>query len=212
MTALFVFGAGGHGKVVADAATRAGFEVLGFLDDAPGTHGKTVLGLPVLGSASWLAGRPAHAVALGVGDNEARRGAYVRLRELGATLPVIVHGAAVVAESATLGDGVVVCATAVVNPDAVVGSGAILNTACVVEHDVEVGPFAHVSPNAALGGAARLGARAQLGLGAAVLPGVKVGEGTIVGAGAVVVRDLPPGVVAWGVPARVARRIQGWRQ
>ena len=46
-----------------------------------------------------------------------------------------------------------------------------------------------------------------LGGGAIVCPGVSIGEDTVVGAGAVVTRDLPVGVVAAGVPARVLREI-----
>ena len=46
-----------------------------------------------------------------------------------------------------------------------------------------------------------------LGGGVIVCPGVCIGRDTVVGAGAVVTRDLPAGVVAAGVPARVVRRI-----
>src|SRR3954469_18835830 len=46
-----------------------------------------------------------------------------------------------------------------------------------------------------------------LGSGAIVNPGVTIGEDTVVGAGAVVTKDLPAGVVAAGVPARVLREI-----
>jgi maltose O-acetyltransferase len=46
-----------------------------------------------------------------------------------------------------------------------------------------------------------------LGGGVIVCPGVSIGQDTVVGAGAVVTRDLPAGVVAAGVPARVLREI-----
>lgn len=46
-----------------------------------------------------------------------------------------------------------------------------------------------------------------LGAGVIVLPGVRIGRGTTVGAGAVVSRDLPPGVLALGSPARVVRQL-----
>jgi maltose O-acetyltransferase len=46
-----------------------------------------------------------------------------------------------------------------------------------------------------------------LGGGVVVCPGVTIGQDTVVGAGAVVTKDLPEGVVAAGVPARVLREI-----
>jgi maltose O-acetyltransferase len=52
-----------------------------------------------------------------------------------------------------------------------------------------------------------IGDNVWLGGGAIVCPGVTVGDDTVVGAGAVVTRDLPGGVVAAGVPARVLREI-----
>ncbi|HEX3976156.1 MAG TPA: acyltransferase [Solirubrobacteraceae bacterium] len=54
-----------------------------------------------------------------------------------------------------------------------------------------------------------IGADVWLGARVIVLPGVTVGDGTIVAAGSVVTKDLPPGVVAAGVPARVLKRRDG---
>ena len=47
--------------------------------------------------------------------------------------------------------------------------------------------------------------RATIGTGAILLPGVTVGEGAVVGAGAVVTKDVPPGAVIAGNPARAMR-------
>jgi acetyltransferase-like isoleucine patch superfamily enzyme len=46
---------------------------------------------------------------------------------------------------------------------------------------------------------------AWLGYGVVVLSGVCIGEGAVIGAGSVVTRDVPPGAIAVGVPARVVR-------
>ncbi len=48
-----------------------------------------------------------------------------------------------------------------------------------------------------------LGARVRVGAGAIVLGPIEVGDDAVIGAGAVVVRDVPPGSVVGGVPARV---------
>jgi maltose O-acetyltransferase len=46
----------------------------------------------------------------------------------------------------------------------------------------------------------------MIGAGAVVLPRITIGENTVVGAGAVVTRDLSPGVVAVGNPARIVKK------
>src|SRR3954452_22414596 len=52
-----------------------------------------------------------------------------------------------------------------------------------------------------------LGDNVWLSAGVIVCPGVTIGDHTVGGAGAVVTRDLPAGVVAMGVPARVLREV-----
>lgn len=52
-----------------------------------------------------------------------------------------------------------------------------------------------------------VGDNVWLGGGVIVNPGVTIGDDTVVGSGSVVTRDLPAGVVAAGVPARVLREI-----
>lgn len=202
---LVVYGCGGHGKVVADIAQSRGLAIAGFVDDSV-PEGERVLGLVILGGAGWLEAHGSEVtVALGIGDKHARQRVYQLCATLGMPVATLIHPHATVAASARIGAGVVIMAQAVVNPDARIEEGAIINSGAVVEHDCEIGAFAHLAPNATLGGAVRIGALAHVGLGASVLPGKSIGDDAMVGAGAVVLTDIPPGVVAVGVPARVRR-------
>jgi len=205
-----IYGASGHGKVVADILQVRGIEVEGFVDDDPQKSGE-ILGLKILGTAKYLIERAARgpvAVALGIGDNFNRRLIAERCAAANVRLITAVHPSATVARSAKIAPGVVVMAQAVVNADAVIQRGAIINTGAIVEHDCKVGNFAHLSPKVAIGGDVEIADLSWLGIGAAVIPQVKIGTGSIVGAGATVVTDVVDWVVAIGTPARTLRRLE----
>lgn len=140
------------------------------------------------------------AVALAVGDNQARKRCLSRLGELPA--PALVHPTAVLSPSARVGPGTVVMPRAVINAAARVGAGCIVNSAAVVEHDCVLGRAVHVSPGSIVAGAAYLDDLCWVGAGATVLPGVRVGRHAVVGAGAVVTRNVAAGAVVVGNPAR----------
>ena len=46
-----------------------------------------------------------------------------------------------------------------------------------------------------------------IGSNVVIMPGVTIGENSVIGAGSVVTRNIPPNVVAFGAPCRVARPI-----
>ncbi len=109
----------------------------------------------------------------------------------------------------TIGDGTFVNVDAVILDVAPVTIG----TACQIgprvqlltpTHPIEPGPRREGWESAE---PITLGDNVWLGGGAIVCPGVTIGDDTVVGAGAVVTKDLPAGVVAVGVPAKVIREV-----
>jgi acetyltransferase-like isoleucine patch superfamily enzyme len=53
---------------------------------------------------------------------------------------------------------------------------------------------------------------AQIGVNVTILPGVEIGAGALVGSGSVVTRDVPPGAVVVGNPARGVRSVEALRR
>jgi sugar O-acyltransferase (sialic acid O-acetyltransferase NeuD family) len=202
---LYVYGAGGHGKVVAEAAHRAGrHQIQGFLDDDPKLWGRAWNEQPVLGGLNVLDQLdPQAEIALAVGANPHRARLTHLLLARGRRLATVVHPTAVIARGVRLGEGSYVAPLAVLHSDAHLGRACIVNSGAVVEHDCRLGDWVHVSPRAALGGGAQVGEGAHVGMGAILIPGVSLGAWSTLGAGAVLVRSLPGSVIAIGVPARV---------
>lgn len=219
MMDVLVYGASGHGRVVADSLMASGQQVVGFCDDDPHKRGIDVGWAPRQGGRTRSVVAVGHqevvqlcrehgwVVALGIGSNTARRLVHQRLERDGVEVVAVVHPMTFVSPMASLGAGTVVMAGTVVNANAVIGPGVILNTGCTVDHDNHVDAFAHISPGAHLGGNVRVGEGTHVGIGASVRNDVVVGRWSIVGAGAAVVTDLPDHVVAVGVPAQIARRL-----
>lgn len=199
-----VFGAGGHGVVVCDVALRAGRSVQAFADDSEALQGTTVLEIPVV-APDDLDPASGTLLIVGIGDNAARRAAYLRFRERGYGACAVVHPSAVLGAGVTLGPGTVVMAGVIINPRTRVAENAVLNTGCRVDHDCQIGPHAHIAPGATLTGGITVGEGALIGAGSVILPGVTIGPWAIVGAGAVVTRDVAERVAVTGVPARPAR-------
>ncbi len=188
---LWVFGAGGHGMVVAETAMESGFKLSGFLDDDEGKWGSTVLGLPVSGGRSIV--REGDRVILGVGGNNQRQEVGEWLEERGADLFTVRSRWAMVSGSTVVRDGVVMIGPVVVNACAEIGKGVILNTASTVDHECVISDYVHIAPGVNLAGNVTVGQNSFIGIGAKVIPGITVGKDCVVGAGCVIVKDVEDG-------------------
>lgn len=199
---LLIYGAGGHGLVVAEAAAASGWRVIGLMDDnlAPG---QSIGAFTTLGG--FAAAGPMHpraAVHVAIGDNAARDRLLQELAAQGRRLATIIHPTAAISPTAKIGAGCYIGAQAAVNALATLEQGVIVNTGGIVEHHVKLGRAVHIAPGAIMTGASGAGDLTLIGAGAVVLPSIRVGNHAKVGAGAAVVREVPDGQTVVGVPAR----------
>ena len=209
---VLILGAGGHAQVVADillqmASSGADLQPAGYLDDDPDLVGQQIQGLPVLGSLSRLPEIAHDAVIVAIGDNRTRFRVFSEQEQKRECFVAACHPSAVVAPGVQIGSGTAICAGVVINPGSVIGSNVILNTGCTVDHHCRIQDHAHIAPGVHLGGAVRVGEGTLVGIGANVMPQCRIGSWTVVGGGALVRHDLPDGVVAAGLPARVLRKL-----
>lgn len=194
---FFLYGAGGHAKVILDILQAQGIGVDCVCDD--NLAGTEFCGLPVVCRTDVTGGT----AIVSIGKNTVRRKIVENLQARGKVcFATAIHPSAVISSSAKVGVGTVIMPGALVNADASVGMHCIVNTGASIDHDCRIGDFAHISPHATLCGNVSVGAGTWVGAGATIIQGVSVGENCLVGAGAVVIKDVPANTVVVGVPAR----------
>lgn len=196
---VVVIGGGGHAKVLLSVLQICAIPVAGLYDDDPKSWGTELLGVPILGPIDAL-NEQNHALGIiAIGNNLIRKKFASHFNFRWATL---IHPTAVIHPSVIIGAGSVVFAGAIIQPDATVGEHVIVNTGATVDHDCVIRDFVHLAPGVHLAGDVQVEEGAFVGISSAAIQGSKIGAWATVGAGGVVIKDVPPGVTAVGLPAK----------
>ncbi len=212
MIPLVLVGAGGFGREAASVVAainddRSTYDLLGFVDDSPDLAGHEVGGIPVLGGLAILDKLATQVVVCTghPGNYTSRRSLVERIGFAPERYATLIHPAAVIPHSTQVGPGTVILATAVATTTVTIGCHVTIMPAVVLTHDDVVGDYAIFGAGAKLAGGVEIGVGVYIGSGALVREARSVGDWSLVGMGAVVTRDIPPGEVWAGVPARRLR-------
>lgn len=190
---IIIYGASGHGKVVAEVAELSGYKEIVFFDDDINKREN--------GKYNVIHSFPdeEYDIIVAIGDNATRERVSKGLNEKQVSL---IHPNAVISNDVVIGDGVVILANATIGVGTRIGNGAIINTCSSIDHDSFVDDFVHVSVNSHTAGTVRLGKRTFLGVKSAVINNISIVDDVVVGAGAIVISDIEESGVYIGIPAK----------
>jgi sugar O-acyltransferase (sialic acid O-acetyltransferase NeuD family) len=208
---LFV-GAGGFGREAVawarDAWPIDAGRFAGFLSDDPSKLDGICSDLRILGSIASYVPSPADALVLAIGIPGVRRRVAESLIARGCRFLSLIHPTAIVAATAVIGAGSILCPYSIASDHARLGRFTLLNYHASAAHDAATGDFAVLSPYATLGGGAGIGDDVFLGLHASVGPGVRIGDRSKVAANSCALSPASPDSLIHGVPGRVSPLIQ----
>jgi sugar O-acyltransferase (sialic acid O-acetyltransferase NeuD family) len=204
---LLLFPCNGNALEALDCLGSA-FRCVGFVDDTPAKQGTTVAGIPVLSRAAFAQKADAQVLAVpgGPASFHARGNQIDGLQIPAQRFARVIHPGAHVSPLAVLGHNLLIMAGVVVTSNARIGNHVCLLPNTVVHHDAVIGDYSLVGSNVTVAGSVELGANCYIGSGTSIKNGLRIGAGTLVGLGSNILRDVDPGVVVAGNPAKLLRK------
>lgn len=203
MQDIVIVGTGGHGREAAWIISRCKeIQVIGFITEDTTFHGKTLCGIPVLGSLEWLFGLLDILAVCAIGNPKTREMVVTKLSANGVKFAKVIDPSAEICQFAEIGEGCLIFPMTIISTQVKIGNHVHINAKSSVSHDGNIEDFVTLAPSVNVCGNVRIKRCADIGVGASIIQGVTIGSCSIIGAGASVVNDIPDNVVAVGVPAK----------
>lgn len=193
---MYLFGANGHGKVVAEIAELNNLQIDAFIDD--NVDLKYILNYPVLHEVPLIKNNSN--VIISIGNNVNRRKIVEEYKNF--NFPILIHPKTSISKRSIINEGTVIMAGVSINLEVIIGKHCIINTNASIDHECIIEDFVHISPNVALAGNVFVGEGTHIGIGVSVIPGITIGKWCTIGAGAVIIKDIPDGSKVVGNPGK----------
>lgn len=200
-------GTGGFAREVAPLAlAQGGADGVAFVSPEP--MGTTLNDLPVIAQSD---APDDMALSIPVADAALRRRIDADLRAAGRSFISIIASTCVFRGPSQIGEGAVLCDHVVITANVVIGRHFHANLFSYVAHDCVIGDFVTLAPRASVNGNVVIEDDVYVGTGAVLKQGtpdkpLRIGRGAVIGMGAVVTKDVAPGAVVVGNPARPLER------
>ena len=212
---ILIYGAGGAGRSLAfalslDKNPETAWRVSGFIDDTQSLQGKIVNDIPVLGGYDFLRNYSGDIAVTIVNDPFVRKNLILKVKEnKNIKFPKIISSHSIVSNYIEWGEGCIISMTGVtISVNCSLGDFVFVSGGTRIGHDASIGEYTTLFSNITISGGVSVGSNCVIGSGAIIMPKRNIGDGSIIGAGTLVSKDIPPNVIAAGVPARIIREIK----
>ena len=210
MKNLVIIAAGGCGREVLQWAKDINekeerWKIKGFIDDNLLALDGLKCDVPVLDTVDGYAIQPDDEFICCIGNSKTRKTVVEKLKARGAAFTTIIHPNAVIADSCTLGEGVIIYPYALISDNAVIGDGCIINMYSSVAHDSSLGEYCTISAHCDITGMCHLGNRVFMGTTSNMVPTSKIGDDVYICAGSTVMTRIRSGLKVLGNPAKIVK-------
>lgn len=210
MKNLVIIAAGGCGREVLQLAREINkiekrWSIKGFIDDNLRALDDLKCDVPVLATIDEYEIQSDDEFVCCIGNSTVRKLVVEKLKAKGAVFTTLTHPNAVIADSCTLGEGVIIYPFALISDNAVIGDQCIINMYSSIAHDSVLGEYCTISAHCDITGMCKLGDRVFMGTTSNMVPGSKIGDDAFICAGSTVMGRVRAGNKVLGNPAKIIK-------
>lgn len=192
---VVIVGAGSTAQEVASILLcDRNFQIIGFTDNNKETKGKKILGIEVIGTHDILStlykeGIKGAVVAIGY-DNNIREKYFHQLKEIGYEMINAVHPSAILDQTVSLSEGVIIGAGCIISPMVKIEKNTIIEPGVIIGANTQIADNVYVGVGCCISGGSYIKRNAFLGAGCSVASFVKIGKNVKVSPGTSVSKDI----------------------
>lgn len=208
MKDILIIGAGGCGREVlqwikAINIIEKRWNIIGFLDDNPHALDGKICDVGIVASIDDYIIKENDVFVCCIGNSKVRKDVVMRFKSKGAKFVSVIHPSAIITESSSIGEGVIVYPFAMVSDNTCIGDYCIINMYSSVTHDVVLGKYCTISGHCDITGKCKLGDSVFMGTTSHVVPGSVIGNDVFICAGSTVMTNVRDGLRVIGNPAKI---------
>lgn len=203
---IIIVGAGGFGREVylwaKDSFSLYKYQIKGFLSNNKSDLDNFDIKVRIIGDPDYYEIKENDRFLFAIGEIDVKKHLVTKLKKKGAKFLTLIHPTAIVVDTAKIGEGAIICPFCLVSDNVRLDDFVMMNAYSSCGHDARIGKYCILSSYTAIAGFAVLEDEVFLGLHATIIPGKRVGYKSKVSANSVVMRDVPPNKMVFGVPGK----------
>lgn len=201
---IIIVGAGGFGREVylwaKDAFPTNEFKIKGFISANPKALDGLDIDVGILGNDNTYQVQEKDRFLFAIGKIAAKKRIITNLQNKGVKFLTLIHPTAIVADTAEIGEGVIICPFVTVTDHAQIGDFVKMNCYSFCGHNAKIGKYSILCPYAVVNGYAILEDEVFLSTHATVAPYRKVGFRSKISANSAAMYNIPAHTLVYGVP------------
>ena len=202
---LYIYCAGSYSAEIHDLVTRLGFinKEIAYVDDYKTELDKYSYEGEIFSFKKLLSiWDEKDKIIIGNGNPKIKSEIYNRLKENNINPSIFIDKTSIVSSSAKYKEGLIVMPFCSISSFADISNNVTISYNSNVGHHTKIGSNTFISSMVNIGGGAKIGSQVFIGMGAQIKEGISIGDNSIISMGSVVHKDIPPGLIAMGYPAR----------